>query len=168
MRAKAMAATPLARPSSCNATRFVIAMYAHARLQFMYEPIVQTLLIGARRQIPQAYASCVQFIAMGSPQSSSLRKWKNARARFEKHEPDELSSTLRRLLSPRDVLVWVGTRGSDLVPFKQLGMRGVRTVLYQTEPLARGLCRHRARGHAAGLAVVHCLFQLCCKIITKS
>lgn len=83
------------------------------------------------------YSGVVDTIAAGFA-AAGVRVSRGAglnddRNRFPKEGPATLAGNLS-MLTERDVFVWVGEYIDALLPWKELGQRGVRRIHYQTEP----------------------------------
>jgi hypothetical protein len=97
--------------------------------RMMYKPVMDTL-VGGFTDLPKKVAAVIGslrvvpgYVVPGSPnRRRTLRKAVRAHA-----GPDALMAG--------DVFIWIGPIGSELVPWADLRMRGVRTVYYQTEPV---------------------------------
>ena len=89
---------------------------ADGKLRFMYAPIVQTLAVGFNVSGTAVRLGEVDVSERGA-------------ASFQR---------VMKSLGPGDTFIWVGMKQHSSPPWQQLRARGVRTIYYQTEPLAKG------------------------------
>ena len=110
------------------------------RLEFMYKPVMDTLVDGFRAVPPSIAAKIglpriVHGFGVSAFRALAARLLRPAQVQVKvfptvSSAPQTGSCTL----GSGDVFIWIGPVGSDVPPWRELRRRGVRTIYFQTEP----------------------------------